>query len=165
MVLLLVVITNGLSQRIFVTGERHVAEFDVIFTRNLWQADICMRTVAYEHQAGRARTSNGCDGWFFVDHAINADITIRIVNSRHPGRPTLYVYRNNNANYSPPLRDRNDYEFDDNERYRGSYYDNEPYRDIRPDPGTGYYRVPPITYTVVLRDPRISILLNGRWPW
>lgn len=106
---LLVMITLPLfSQKIYITGEKCKAEFDIIYTRHKWQADICMKTVAYEYQAGRSRTRNGCDNWFIVENIWQADYVIRVVNSKHPGRETLYVYRDNEGGYVPPLRDRND---------------------------------------------------------
>lgn len=114
------------GQRIFVTGEKCKADFDVIYTRHLWQADICVHTVSQEYKAGRSRTSRGCDNWFFVNNEWEADYVIRIVNSVHPGRKTLYVYRDYNSNYTPPLRDRDDprnqyNDYDD--AYPDSYYE------------------------------------------
>lgn len=109
------------SQRIFVTGEKHKADFDIIYTRHLWQADICIRTVSQEYKAGRSRSSRGCDNWFFVNNIWEADYVVRVVNSIHPGRRTLFVYRDSNSHYTPPLRDRNDprnqydYEYDNDE--------------------------------------------------
>lgn len=109
------------GQRIFITGEKCKADFDIIYTRHFWQADICVRTVAYEYQAGRSRTRDGCDNWFYVNNIWEADYAVRVVNSIHPGRKTLYVYRDNNDRYTPPLRDRND----PRNRYDHGYDDHE----------------------------------------
>lgn len=130
-IVFLLAFTSLSAQRVFVTGEQCKTDFDIIYTRNRWQADICMQTVAYEYQAGRSRTRNGCDNWFFVNNIWEADYVVRVVNSIHPGRRTLYVFRDTGGSYTPPLRDRSDprnqYEYDDEYRYR------EDYRGIRPN--------------------------------
>lgn len=117
LILLFLALSSPLfSQRIFITGEKCKADFDVIYTRNEWQADLCVHMVSYEHQAGRSRTRNGCDNWFFVQNEWEADMSIRVVTSIHPGRRTLYVYRDYKKGYVPPIRDRDDrpnYDYDE----------------------------------------------------
>lgn len=116
----------GFSQKIFVTGEACKADFDVIYTRKIYQADICVITVSQKHFSGRSRTSRGCDNWFFVDNEWDADYTIRVVNSVHPNRNTLYVYREFDRQFTPPLRDRDDkrnqYFYNDSYNYDNDYY-------------------------------------------
>lgn len=120
---LLFLSTQILSQRIFITGEKCKADFDVIFTRNLWQADFCIRYVSHEYQAGRSATRRGCDNWFSVSNEWQADYKVRVVNSVQPGRVTYYVYHENNDKYEPPLRS------DPRNRYRCNneyWYDDTP---------------------------------------
>lgn len=130
--ILLFLILSGpiFSQRIFVTGEQCKAEYDIIYTQHKWQADLCVNYVSYRHQAGRSRTRNGCDNWFFVQDIWDADLVVRVVNSIHPGRRTLRVYLDPDPGYEPPLRDRNDYDDQPNNHYDydDNYNQRQPYR-------------------------------------
>jgi len=144
--ILLFLILSGpiFSQRIFVTGEQCKAEYDIIYTQNAWQADICVHYVSYRHQAGRSRTRNGCDNWFFVQDIWDADLVVRVVNSIHPGRRTLRVYLDTNRGYEPPLRDRNDdYEYDE---VPNSY----PRRDSEYDDNYNRHNKPKIKINIIL---------------